>query len=114
MSQKARKNTARTAATRERLRDALSVVALNGPIQRAKPAWCALVRPNAEEAARGKSGHAYRWSGSAFEISIPVLRRSAELPCSTQKGKHRRVIERDGAPGAARLRIPAAMKRKNS
>jgi hypothetical protein len=85
ISQKTRKDAARTAAARARPGEALSAGVFNGPTQHPKPTRCVV----AHRPAGTKSGHARCLSGSASEISIPALRRGAGLPCSTRQGKHR-------------------------
>jgi hypothetical protein len=90
MSQNAKKNAARTAATRN---EASPVEALNREIQRTPAMRCAIAQAAHKRTEGAESRPADRWCGSASETSIHVLRRSAELSCSPKQGKYRRMIE---------------------
>lgn len=65
MSQKARKNAARTAATRARLREPFPAGALNAAIQGRKRRRHAVRSTTAQRARCGNSAHAHRPNGSA-------------------------------------------------
>jgi hypothetical protein len=66
MSQKARKNAARTAATRARLREPFPAGALNAAIQGRKRRRRAVRSTTAQRARCANSAHAQRLNSSAF------------------------------------------------
>jgi hypothetical protein len=102
MSQKTRKSADRPATARARPAGTLFGVALKGSAQPAKPKRCAVARTAAQRPASWESRRAYRRSGSASEVSIPALRRGAELPCSTRQGKQQRELRIRRSAAAAR------------
>ena len=89
ISQNARKNTARAAATRARLRESRCPPARSTRRSRTMKRTATSrsdERPRNEPGCEN-SAHAHRPNGSAFAIQASLLRRGRELPCSFERGK---------------------------